>query len=219
MTNHTHVTRAFGAMMMAGTLVLGACKSNERAARADSAAVASNADTAAAMMRHDTLGARTDTAGGAVTGGAEWSDAQIFGMISAANTGEIAAGKLAETRATNAQVKAFARQMVTDHTAMQKQGTSLAKKLNVTPAMPPDSSLITDTNDDIKDLQKKARGSDWDNEYIDKQVDAHKKTLDLLDRADRSAQHPELKQLIQQARPKVQAHLDRANQLKNSKAT
>ena len=57
-----------------------------------------------------------------------WTDAQILAFATAANKGEIAEGKLAETKATNAKVKAFARQMVADHTKMLAEGTAFAKK-------------------------------------------------------------------------------------------
>jgi len=208
------------ALVLGAVLATGACaRSDREAAGGDTTptVAAAPGDSAAGAAS----GARTDTgaAGGAVTGGAAWSDAQIFGMLSAANTGEIATGKLAQTRATGAQVKAFARRTVTDHTAMEKQGSDLAKRLNVTPAMPPDSALITDVNDDVEDLQKKERGADWDEDYIEKQIDAHQKTLDLIDRANNSTQNAEIKQLLQQARPKVQAHLDEARRLKDTKTS
>ena len=205
-------TRA--ALVLGAVLAAGACSSSDRdAAGGDTTA------TVAAAPGDSAAGARTDTAGGTVTGGNAWSDAQIFGMLSAANTGEIASGKLAQTRATGAPIRTFARRMVTEHTAMEKQGSDLAKRLSVTPAMPPDSALITDVNDDVEDLQQKERGADWDEEYVDKQIDAHQKTLDLIDRANNSTQNAELRQLLQQARPKVQTHLEEARRLKDTRTS
>ena len=207
---------ARAALVLGAILAAGACaRGDTDASRGDTTA------TIAGAPGDSAAGARTDTAaaGGAVAGGANWTDAQIFGMLSAANTGEIAVGRVAQTRATNAQVRTFARRMVTEHTAMEKQGNDLAKRLNVTPAMPPDSALITDVNDDIEDLQKKERGADWDEEYMEKQVDAHQKTLDLIDRAANSTQNAELRQLLQQARPKVQAHLEEARRLRETRTS
>jgi putative membrane protein len=211
MMKHTRFSRLAGAAAISAALALAACSTDDRTeTMADSGAVAG-----------DTLGgpgAMGDTTMGADSMGAEGktlADAQIFAMLSASNTAEIASGKLAQERATNAQVKAFARKMVTEHTAMEKQGADLATRINVTPTMPPDSALISDANDDIRDLQGKDRGADWDEEYLDKQVDLHQKTLDLIDRALASAQAAELKTLLEQARPKVQAHLDEAKRLKD----
>ncbi len=42
-------------------------------------------------------------------------DAQIAAIVVAANQVDIDAGKLAESKASNADVKAFAHRMVTDH--------------------------------------------------------------------------------------------------------
>jgi len=60
-------------------------------------------------------------------------DAQIAGIVVAANTVDIDAGKLAQRTTKNKDVKAFAKQMVTDHTGVNKQATALVKKLKVTP--------------------------------------------------------------------------------------
>jgi putative membrane protein len=212
---HGTITRTMGMMALAATLALGACASDDEAG--DEAAIGAN-DTAV-VATTDSAGMMHDTAAGAVEGGASWNDAQILGMLSAANTGEIAGGEAAQRMATDARVKAFARRMVTEHTAMQKQGTDLAQQLGVTPALPPDSALITDVSEDIDELSNKERGADWDEEYVEKQVDAHQKTLDLIDRAMRSTQSTQLRQLLEQARPKVEQHLNDARQLQNRSAS
>src|SRR5512135_1801409 len=61
------------------------------------------------------------------------NDAQIAAIVVTANQVDIDAGKLAESRATNPEVKAFGRQMVTDHTGVNKQATELCTKLGVKP--------------------------------------------------------------------------------------
>src|SRR5918994_6585256 len=76
----------------------------------------SKADNAA-----DTMAARTDSAAGRVDSAAAantmgttgtWTNDRIFGYTHNADNGEIALGKLAATKATDSQVKAFARQIV-----------------------------------------------------------------------------------------------------------
>src|SRR3954468_8449847 len=61
------------------------------------------------------------------------SDPQIAAIVVAANQVDIDAGKLAESKAGNKEVKAFAQRMVTDHTGVNKQATELVTKLNVKP--------------------------------------------------------------------------------------
>ena len=61
------------------------------------------------------------------------NDAQIASIVVTANQVDIDAGKLAASRATNAEVKKFAQLMVTDHTGVNKSAIELVAKLKVTP--------------------------------------------------------------------------------------
>src|SRR2546428_1806373 len=61
------------------------------------------------------------------------SDPQIAGIVVTANQIDIDAGKLAKSHTKNKEVSKFAQQMVTDHTAVNKQAGALVKKLGVTP--------------------------------------------------------------------------------------
>ena len=61
------------------------------------------------------------------------SDAQIAAIVVTANQVDIDVGKFAQTKAHAADVKAFARQMVTDHTGVNKQAAELANRLKLTP--------------------------------------------------------------------------------------
>ncbi len=53
------------------------------------------------------------------------NDAQIASIVVTANQVDIDAGKLAESKTSTADVKAFAQQMVTDHTGVNKQAIEL----------------------------------------------------------------------------------------------
>ena len=61
------------------------------------------------------------------------SDAQIAAIVVTANQVDIDAGKLAESKSANKDVKAFGKQMVTDHTGVNKAATDLVTKLKVKP--------------------------------------------------------------------------------------
>ena len=61
------------------------------------------------------------------------NDAQIAAIVVTANQVDIDAGAYAESHAGGDDVKAFARQMVTDHTAVNKSATDLAGKLHLAP--------------------------------------------------------------------------------------
>ena len=71
------------------------------------------------------------------------SDAQIAAIVVAANQVDIDAGELAQSKASNAKVKTFARQMITDHTGVNKAATALVTKLGVTPEANETSRSLT----------------------------------------------------------------------------
>ena len=190
--------------------VLGACQKKGDVAVSDTtvapAAVAANS---------------TDTsmsAGAVAPTKNDWTDAQILAFATAANAGEIQEGTIAEQKATNPAVKSFARLMVTDHKKMLAEGKALATKLAITPDTT--KSDVTDlskgVSDDVKDLNDKKAGKEWDEDYIGKQVDAHQKVLDKLQDASKSAQNPQLKDALSQSIGKVQEHLTKAQALKDN---
>src|ERR1700754_289700 len=61
------------------------------------------------------------------------TDPQIAAIVVTANQVDIDAGKLAETRTRSQDVKAFAQQMVTDHSSVNQAAEALGQKLGVTP--------------------------------------------------------------------------------------
>ena len=61
------------------------------------------------------------------------NDAQIAHIAYTAGQIDIAAAKLALEKSKNAEVRAFAQNMVDDHTAVNQKALALLKKLNVTP--------------------------------------------------------------------------------------
>src|SRR5258708_29671248 len=109
-----------------------------------------------------------------------WNNATIVGYAEAANHGEEQLGKLAETKATDPAVKAYARQMVADHRAMMAETKALAAKLHtVGDTIPNDvHDLVMGARDKAKELAAKPAGADWDKNYIDTMIDDHKKDLD-----------------------------------------
>src|SRR3954470_11096600 len=144
-------------------------------------------DTTAATRPADTTAAAAATTTPATTT-SKWTSPNTLGFAWAANTGEIELGKLGQTKATNAEVKAFAKEMVTDHTKMLAEGKALGTKLNATPDTTSDDvhDLMGHAKDETKDLTDKAKGADWDKNYMDKMVDDHQKVLEKLQDAAKS---------------------------------
>jgi putative membrane protein len=144
------------------------------------------------------------------------TDAQILAVVAAANEGEVAAGKLASTKATNDSVKAFARDMVTDHSKMLDDGRALAQKLNITPASTAADSLTKANHDLATRLSTAAKGAAFDTMYVNAQVAGHEQVLDMLKNAQSQAQNADLKSMLQSAQGTVQQHLDRIKTIQGS---
>jgi putative membrane protein len=151
---------------------------------------------------------RSDTADpGALT------DANIVALLDEANQADSASGAYALGKATNAEVRAFAKLMMGEHHALRLQGQQLAKKLNVTPQLPANDPLKPAAEAEMAALKAAAKGAQFDRTYIDQEVAIHKAVLDLAEQAHGAAQNQELKALIEKARPVIQRHLDRAEEL------
>ena len=147
------------------------------------------------------------------------SDAQIADIVVTANQVDIDAGKLAESKASNAEVKAFGKQMVTDHSGVNKQAVALVTKLKVTPEDNATSkALKAGGAENVKNLQKLS-GSAFDRAYVDHEVEYHQQVLDAVDKTlIPSAQNAELKSLLVAVRPAFVAHLEHAKSLQASLA-
>jgi putative membrane protein len=154
---------------------------------------------------------------GATPAAAGPTDAQIAHIVVTANQVDINAGKLAQSKATNKDVKAFAKQMVTDHTGVNKQATALVKKLKVKPEDNPTSkSLMSGGEDNLKKL-KGLKGKDFDKAYVDNEVAYHQAVLDAIDKTlVPNAKNAELKGLIVKVQPAFVAHLEHAKKLQAS---
>ena len=182
--------------------------------------------TLAACAKSDNT--RTDTAAGSVAANDSaaaranndnaWTEPQVLGFTAVANTAEIQEGKLGAQKATNPQVKAFARQLQTDHQKMLDEGTQFASKHDVTPDTTRDDvrDALKDAHDEYQDLTDKKAGKDWDKEFIDKQVDGHQKTLDKLQQIEQNTTDSTLKAMLTKAAGKVQEHLTKAQDLKKT---
>jgi putative membrane protein len=142
------------------------------------------------------------------------NDAQIASIVVTANQVDIDAGKLAESKASNKEVKDFGKLMVTDHTGVNKQAVDLVTKLNVTPQDNPTSqSLKAGGEKNVANLQK-LKGAAFDKAYIDHEVAYHQQVLDAVDKTlIPSAQNAELKALLVKVRPAFVAHLEHAKRL------
>lgn len=187
-------------------LLLSGCKGREGS---DNAGMASDTGTAATGMNGDT--SMSGMSGEAQPG--QLSDANIVALLDEANMADSASGAYALTKATSPDVKAFAKLMMGEHHALRAQGQQLAQRLNVTPELPANDPLKPAAQSEMAALKGAAKGAAFDRMYIEQEIGIHKAVLDLAAKAHDAAQNAELKKLIEQAKPVIEKHLDRAEEI------
>jgi putative membrane protein len=196
-----HRTTAAAATLLAAAFAFACSKPNANGGE-NPAMDTSTVSTAPAPAPADTAAAAKPT------------DPQIAHIGVTANSIDIDAGKDAKGKATNADVKSFAQEMITDHTAANNEATALVKKLNVTPEDNPTSQSLKSAADSAKQQIDDKKGADFDKAYMDHEVAFHQQVLDALDNTlIPSAQNGELKAFLQKVRGVVQGHLQRAQSI------
>lgn len=147
------------------------------------------------------------------------NDPQIAAIVVTANQVDIDAGKLAEQKAQSANVKAFAKRMVTDHTGVNQAAVQLAQKLHLTPQSNPTSQSLKEGGEQNVAKLSGLSGQAFDKAYIDHEVAYHQSVLDALDKVlIPSAQNAELKALLVKVRPAFVDHLNHAKMIQSSLA-
>jgi putative membrane protein len=190
-----------------GALAMAACKPKSNTADTGRVESPAPTDTAATGMATDST---------KPTNGSTLTDANIVALLDEANKGDSAAGAFAVGKTTNPDVKAFAKMMMSEHHALRVQGLALAKKLNVTPEAPADDPVKTSGESEMTALHSAKKGAMFDSTYINQEVTIHKAVLDLAAKAHDETKTDELKKLIESAKPTIQKHLDRAEDLQKT---
>jgi len=141
-------------------------------------------------------------------------DAQIASIVVTANQVDIDAGKLAISKSRVDMVRAFARQMVADHSGVNKQAVELVTKLKVAPEDNPTSQSLKKGGDDNLKSLATLKGAAFDKAYIEHEIAYHAQVIDAIDKTlIPSAQNTELKALLVAVRPAFVGHLEHAKQI------
>ena len=123
---------------------------------------------------------------------------------------EIQAGQLAQQKAKSADVKAFGKMMVTDHTTLTNEMKPLINKAGLTPP-----TSLDERRQGLIDNLKAASAQDFDKTYMNQQAAAHEEALTLMEGYAQNGGNADLKAAAAKAAPKVQAHLERARTLQS----
>jgi putative membrane protein len=140
-------------------------------------------------------------------GAAKPTDPQIAHIAYTAGQLDIEAAKQALKKSKNKEVRAFATDMVRDHTAVNKQALALVKKLKVTPEDNDTSRALTKQADAKRAELAKLKGNAFDKAYVDNEVTYHKTVNGALQSTlIPSANNAELKSLLETGLKIFQGH-------------
>ena len=145
------------------------------------------------------------------------TDPQIVGIVETADDIDINYAKLALSKARDKQVRDFAQQMITDHSAVQKSVINVASKLNVTPADSPTSDSLKAQAQQTLEKLRGLKGKAFEKSYVDNEVSYHEAVIDATKTVlIPSAQNAELKSALQGAEPLFEGHLAHAERVQSA---
>lgn len=224
MNRHFLVSAAAVALMGLGVQ---GCTKKDQAATA-------NATDATATATANTAGAAADATGNTVAsaeGAGPVSDVQDMaagavgmasaaaptdakGFVTAAAMGdmyELQAAKMAETKATSAEIKTFAKKMVADHTKTSTELKAIVGKGGMTGMIP--TALDQRRQGLIDNLNSSKDGHEFDKRYVNQQVAAHREMETLMKGFGEHGDNPALKAFAAKTAGPVAMHLEMAKKL------
>ncbi|MBX0332907.1 DUF4142 domain-containing protein [Pontibacter sp. HSC-14F20] len=121
---------------------------------------------------------------------------------------EIQTGNMALQKSTMQEVRDFAQEIVTDHTASSQELMTLAqqKNLQVPTTLPQEKQAIVTRLDGKTDTP-------FDKDFADVQEDAHEEAVELYEQAVEDLEDTELRAFAQKILPKLRMHLEHAREL------
>jgi len=158
-------------------------------------------------------GAGQSAAGTATGAKLSAGDEKILKDMAMANMAEVEGGKLAQSKSQSSEVKAFAQQMIDDHTANLNEVKALAQARGVTLPTEPDAKHKA-----MAAKLEKMSGDAFDKAYMKQAgVQDHKTVHAKLVAASKKAKDPEVKALVDKTEPVVAQHLKSAEQMPMAK--
>jgi putative membrane protein len=140
-------------------------------------------------------------------------DQRILKELAQANMAEVAAGNIALKKATRQDVKAFAQQMVDDHTKGLQAVQEVAQSKNVTLPTEPDAK-----HKKMAARLDKLSGVAFDRAYLaDAGVGDHKAALRKVADAQKKASDPDVKALAAKLQPTIDEHFQKVQVLATEK--
>ena len=135
------------------------------------------------------------------------SASEFVEKAGAGGQAEVEMGELGVQKASSGQVKAFAKQIVTDHTRANEQLTTVLKGKGL--EVPSSRGEMHKAM--MEKLQQEKAGKDFDRSYMEHMVTDHKSDIELFETAaDDKKLDPELRAYAKMVLPTLREHLKQA---------
>ena len=136
--------------------------------------------------------------------------AEFVKKAGVAGVAEVEAGKLGAQKATSPEVKAYAQQMVTDHTKANKELMAAAKSKNL--EVPTEPDMLHKGM--MEKFERQEADADFDHDFMQQMVRDHEAVIELYQNASTDQNvDPELRSLAKKTLPTLQSHLKHAQEL------
>jgi len=141
------------------------------------------------------------------------TDNDFVDNAAAGGIAEIETSRLALEKSQSADIKAFANQMITDHSKANDELAAIAKANDI--EVPDTTTLVKQAKEKILDM----RDESFDAAYANNQVKAHEETIELFKKQantvtdDKAKGATELKAFAQKMLPALEKHLAHAKEL------
>jgi len=136
------------------------------------------------------------------------ADSAFIVSVNASDSAELRLARLADTKVSDAQVKVFARRLMDDHGALEKEWRGLSTRSGLPAAF----SLNPRQQRQIHWLEGLS-GAEFDRGYASVMVQNHQENVNSFQTRGRAAQSTEVRQLVSRNLPAVQEHLKMAQDL------
>lgn len=141
----------------------------------------------------------SDKGDAVVTGG----DLDFMNTAAASGMAEVELGKMAASKAQNAEVKAFGQKMVEDHSKAGEELKQLAAQKKV--MLPPD---VLPTHKQLMEKLSKLSGAEFDKDYVAAMVADHEKDVAAFENVSKTAADADVKAFATKTLPTLKMHLE-----------
>jgi putative membrane protein len=146
----------------------------------------------------------------------EVTDAQILGVVMAADSSEVDQGRIAVARGQTESVRDFAALMISDHSSGKDKTLATATALGVELEPSLMSQSLREEGNEIVAQLENMNSRDFDRTYMEAQVMLHERVLNGVEKLSAHADSRKVKSLLKEKKAHIEDHLAIAHSVLNT---